>query len=77
MQVSKIIEVLQSRYQPEQELMVDWWDQGQFTEFCESRGLTLPEWSDAVEWYECSLGVDIGELWFELTLELEKAGEEI
>lgn len=72
MQVSKIIEVLQSRYQPDQELMVEWWDQDQFTEFYERRGLTVPEWSDAVEWYECSLGVDVGELWFELTTELER-----
>ena len=76
MQVSKIIEVLQSRYQPDQELMVDWWDEGQFIEHCQSKGLTIPEWSDAVEWYECSLGVDISEVWFELTLELEKAEEE-
>jgi hypothetical protein len=52
--------------------MVEWWDQDQFTEFYERRGLTVPEWSDAVEWYECSLGVDVGELWFELTTELER-----
>ena len=75
MQVSKIIEVLQSRYQPDQELMVDWWDEGQFTEYCQAKGLTIPDWSNAVEWYECSLGVDIGELWFELTLELEREEE--
>jgi hypothetical protein len=75
MQVSKIIEVLQSRYEPDQELMVDWWDEEHFRYFCEARELTIPDWYEAVIWYENSDGVDIGQLWHALVDELEREKE--
>ena len=74
MQVSKIIELLQSRYEPDTELMIDWWDEKHFEYFCERRGITPPDWLEATIQYENIEGVDIGQIWFKIIEELEREG---
>jgi hypothetical protein len=76
MQVSQIVKVLQERYQPEDELIVDWWDKETFDLFCEHRGCTPQVWKEVVDMYEnLDDSVQIADIWYDIIEELEREEE--